>query len=339
MKSRDNSIYLTSDFIDNIYDNNHWNVAIRVKPDTYPYAGNVTEATAPNYTVDFYAVNHNQGDLINEISLSKSINNASGSAFLSNPKRIYVGAELENFTGSVQFQSDVMVGGCRAWLDFLPNDAVKSHNLDASNFGNKESFQASTMFMLDNHHIPSRDLKILNWDFDTVTGSDASGDFRVDDITSGSTDTIYGWPDTIIRRMHEGRGRSFGASKTSFVDDRFVFALKKELPEISFTNENVFIKGDREINFIKDDDVSDNFYLLEKSMNAIVSEKMLETFSTIQEFANLIGRPEDRYRQNYKRLDKVRELFFNRVTTDIDFETFTNYYKWIDSSVSSMISQ
>ena len=339
MKSRDNSIYLTSDFIDNIYDNNHWNVAIRVKPDTYPYAGNVTEATPPNYTVDFYAVNHNQGDLINEISLSKSINNTSGSAFLSNPKRIYVGAELENFTGSVQFQSDVMVGGCRAWLDFLPNDAVKSHNLDASNFGNKESFQASTMFMLDNHHIPSRDLKILNWDFDTVTGSDASGDFRIDDITSGSTDTIYGWPDTIIRRMHEGRGRSFGASKTSFIDDRFVFALKKELPEISFTNENVFIKGDREINFIKDDDVSDNFYLLEKSMNAIVSEKMLETFSTIQEFANLIGRPEDRYRQNYKRLDKVRELFFNRVTSDIDFETFVDYYKWIDSSVSEMISQ
>ena len=69
-----------------------------------------------------------------------------------------------------------------------------------------------------------------------------------------------------------------------------------------------------------------------------VSEKMLETFSTIQEFANLIGRPEDRYRQNYKRLDKVR-CFLNRVTADIDFETFVNYYKWIDSSVSAMISQ
>lgn len=338
MKSRDGSINLTSSYIENIYDNTHWNLAVRVKPDTYPYAGNVTNTT-PNYTVDFYAVNHNLDELIYEISLTASINNASGSAFLTNPKRIYVGAELENFTGSAQQQSDIMVGGCRAWLDFLPNEAIKSHNKDASNFGNQESFQTSNMFTIANKHIPSQDLKILNWDFDTVTGSDASGDFVVDDITSGSIDTIYGWPDTIIRREHKGRGRSFGASKTAFVDNRFVFALKKELPEISYTNDNVFIKGDREINFIKDDDVSDNFYLLEKSMNAIVSEKMLETFSTIQEFANLIGRPEDRYRQNYKRLDKARELFFNRVTADIDFETFTNYYKWIDSSVSAMISQ
>ena len=85
------------------------------------------------------------------------------------------------------------------------------------------------MFTIANKHIPSHDLKILNWDFDTVTGSDASGDFEVDDITSGSTDTIYGWPDTIIRREHKGRGRDFGASKTAFVDSRFVFALKKEL--------------------------------------------------------------------------------------------------------------
>ena len=338
MKSRDGSINVSSPFIENIYDNTHWNVAVRVKPNTYPYAGNVTNNT-PNYTVDLYAVNHNLDELINEINLTVSINATSGSAFLSNPKRIYLGAHLENFTGSVQQQSDIMVGGCRAWLDFLPNEAIKAHNKDASNFGNRDAFQTSNMFTIANKHIPSQDLKILNWDFDTVTGSNASGDFAVDDITSGSTNTIYGWPDTIIRREHRGRGRGFGASNTGFLKDKFVFALKKELPEISYTNENVFIKGDREINFIKDDDVSDNFFLLEKSMNAIVSEKMLETFSTIQEFANLIGRPEDRYRQNYKRLDKVRELFFNRVTADIDFETFTNYYKWIDSSVSAMISQ
>ena len=338
LKSGDSSINLSSNFIENIYDNNHWNLALRVKPNTYPYAGNVTD-TQPNYTVDLYAVNHNLDDLIHEINLSTTIDFTSGSAFLSRPKRIFVGAHLENFTGSVQQRTDIMVGGCRAWLDFLPNEAIKTHNKDISNFGNIQSFRTSNMFTINDKHIPSYDLSILNWDFETVTGSDASGDFIVEDITSGSTDTIYGWPDTIIRREHKGRGRGFGTSQTSFVDDEFVFTLKKELPEISYTNENVFIKGDREINFIKDDDVSDNFFLLEKSMNAIVSEEMLRTFSTIQEFANLIGRPEDRYRQNYKRLDKVRELFFNRVTSDIDFETFVNYYKWIDSAVGDMISQ
>jgi len=338
MKSRDKSINLSSDFIPNIYDNNHWNVAVRVKPLTYPYAGNVTN-TKPNYSVELYAVNHNMDELVHEVNLSTNINFTSGSAFLSKPKRIFVGAHLENFRGTVQERSDIMVGGCRAWLDYIDNSAIKQHNKDVSNFGEQESYRSSNMFTLENKHIPSYDLNILNWDFDTVTGSNSSGDFIVDDITSGSTDTIYGWPDTIIRREHRGRGKGFGASKTSFIENEFVFALKKELPEVSYTNENVFVKGDREINFIKDDDVSDNFFLLEKSMNAIVSEEMLRTFSTIQEFANLIGRPEDRYRQNYKRLDKVRELFFNRVTSDIDFETFINYYKWIDSAIGDMISQ
>ena len=39
----------------------------------------------------------------------------------------------------------------------------------------------------------------------------------VDDFSSGSTDTIYGWIDNIIRREHKGFGVSFGANKTSFL--------------------------------------------------------------------------------------------------------------------------
>ena len=94
VKSADGTIHLVSDYIQNIYDNTHWNLALRIKPRTYPYAGNVTNAT-PSYDLNFYAVNHNMDIVRNEILLSEVIEHNSGSAFLSNAKRVYAGARLE----------------------------------------------------------------------------------------------------------------------------------------------------------------------------------------------------------------------------------------------------
>ena len=332
------TINLESDYIQDIYDNNHWNVALRIKPSSYPYAGNVTN-TRPDYEVSFYAINHNISEVRHEIELTTSISDRSGSAYLSYPKRVYAGAHVTNFTGSVINQSDVEIGAVRGWLDYISNDSLKNHNLDPSNFGQERSYRPSTAFSVDDKIITSRELTILNWDFSTVTGSDSSGEFIVEDITSGSTDTLYGDIDEVIRREYRGKGANFGASKTSFAENEFLYSQKKELPEISFTNDNVFIKNDYEKFFVRDDDVSDNFYLLEKSMNQVVSEEMLKIFSTVQEMANLIGHPVDRYKVSYKKLDKVRELFYDNVTQDSDLETFLNYYKWIDESISKMVSQ
>ncbi len=338
IKSQDGTINLTSSYISDIYNNNHWNLALRVKPDTYPYAGNVTNAT-PNYTIEFYGVNYNFDELANEIFLTASVSNASGSAFLSNPKRVYAGAHATNFTGSVLQRSDMQIGSVRAWFDYIGDASIQAHNKDPLNFGNLETYRGSNIFTIADKQISSQELTIFNWDFDTVSGSDGSGDFTIDDITSGSSDTIYGWIDNIIRREYRGKGDGFGTSTSTFIENEFLYAQRKELPEISYTNDNIFIKGEEQINFIKDDDVSDNFYMLEKSMNQVVSEEMLKLFSSVQEFANLIGRPVDRYRHNYKRLDKVRQHFFDKVEQDMDPEAFIRYYKWIDASISEMVNQ
>ena len=343
VKNQEESIHLISDTFEEIYDNNHWNLALRIKPSTYPYAGNVVgnPATPTDYVVEFYAVNHNFDIVENEVLLSATINNYSGSAFLSNAKRVYAGARLQNFTGSVLENSDIELGAVRGWFDYVGNDIIRQHNKDPSNFGNLKSYGESNMFTIENKQIPSQDLMILNWDFDTVTGSDGSGEFLVDDLTSGSTDNIYGWIDNVIRRENKGEGYRFNRGPTSsgFLKNNYLYALKKELPEISFSNDNVFIKGDRQKYFIKDEDVSDNFYMVEKSINQVVSEEMLKMFSSIHEFSNLIGRPVDLYRPNYKRLDAVRAHFFENVESDVDREKFIKYYKWIDQAVSEMILQ
>ena len=136
IKSADGRTNLTSSYFQNIYDNNHWNLALRVKPNTYPYAGNVStgSVTEPNYTLDFYAANYNFDVLENEVYLTASLTNASGSAFLCNAKRVYAGAYLTDFRGSVVNESDVQVGGVRAWVDYIENSAIQEQystgNLD-----------------------------------------------------------------------------------------------------------------------------------------------------------------------------------------------------------------
>jgi len=332
------AINVESDYIYDIYENEHYNVALRIKPQTYPYAGGVTNAT-PDYDIELYAVTTNFGEIENEVLLTASVGYADGAALMSAPKRVYVGAHVENFTGSIEQETDLQFGGVRAWLDYLGNDEILHHNKDVLNYGQRSSIDGSNLYLIDDVQIPTQDLTIFNWDFDTVTATDGAGEFVVEDITSGSTDTIYGWVDGIIRREHKAKGTDFASNDSSIIDYEFIQAYKKQLPESAYDAQNIYIKGEQEINFSDDDDVSDNLFIMEKSPAALISEEMLKSFSTTLEFANLIGRPIERFRLEYKDLAKARQLFFDKVESDMDFDKFFEYFKWIDSSISSMVNQ
>ena len=327
-----------SDYIYDIYDNEHYNVALRIKPQTYPYAGGVTNTT-PDYDIELYAVKSNFGEMEREVLLSTTLSFADGESLMECAKRVYVGAHRLNFSGAVREYSDIQVGGVRAWLDYLSNDEILEHNKDASNFGSRKSIDGSNPFVISNVQIPVHALTIFNWDFDTVSASDGSGEFTVEDTTAYGTDTKYGWIDDVIRRQCNGKGIEFALSDSSFVSNEFIQSYKKQLPESVYDASNIYIKGEQEINFSDDDDVSDNLFIMEKSPSMLISEEMLKAFSSTLEFANLFARPVNKYRLEYKDIAHARQLFFEKVESDIDFERFFEYFKWIDSSLSSMVNQ
>ncbi len=66
---------------------------------------------------------------------------------------------------------------------------------------------------------------------------------------------------------------------------------------------------------------------------------MLNMFSTVNEFNNLIGKVTDKYRVNYKKLNLIRSMFFDKVEDNLDFDRFTEYFKWIDNAISQFVSQ
>ena len=62
-------------------------------------------------------------------------------------------------------------------------------------------------------------------------------------------------------------------------------------------------------------------------------------FATVKEFNNIIGQPVNRYRQEYKALEKLRQAFFDKVQNTPDVEKYIEFYKWFDSSVNRMLQQ
>ena len=338
LKSGDGSLELSSSLYFDVYENSLWTLAARVKPVGYPFYGSYSSEDQ-EYIVDFYGVRHKAGEIDDYFHLSSSVSYASGSSFMSNRKRVFVGANRTNFTGSTLQKSDVKISNCRFYLDYLDNSVLNEHNKDITIHGSNKSFEGNTAFgtNLENKRISSLETIALNWDFNKVTGSDSSGQFLTQDISSGSTDTLYGWIDEIIRREHRGLGYGFSNSDTGFLSREYMTLYKKELPEISYTADNIKIAGIEEEAFLTDKDVSDSLYALEKSMYQVISEKMLESLSSTSEMNNLFGKAIERYRMNYKNLDYAKRIFFDKVEEDPDFDKFTEYFRWIDKSIYSFV--
>jgi hypothetical protein len=335
---------LTSSFYGDTYNGERWVVAVRVSPTKHPNVGAVVTGSADDtYTINFYGVNALYGDVQNEFEVSNTITYAQGLDIVSNPKRFFAGAHRQNLTGTVLQQTDVKIGACRIWYDYIPNDVLRAHAIDPDNFGTQHPYRKAHLFEnnLATRNISEAETLALNWTFETVTGSGPTGLFTVPDLSSGSalSQDRYGWVSKVLNSQHTGRGFGFPNSVTNAVDKNYVFAYKTQLPEVLTNDDTVKILERDDLQFTRETRPQNYYYAFEKSMYQEVSLDMLKMFSTVKDFNNLIGEPVNRYRQQYKDLSKLRELFFERVRNTPDFEKFVDFYKWFDDSLNVLLRQ
>ena len=85
---------LTSPVFNNVYDNELWNLSVRVKPENYPL-GTFVDAEGFNYDIVFSGYNAKTTDLFNSFKVTGSVSNAAGKRFVECGKRAYAGAEKE----------------------------------------------------------------------------------------------------------------------------------------------------------------------------------------------------------------------------------------------------
>ena len=164
---------ITSSVFTNVYDNNKWNLAVRVKPEK-DYAPGLSGSQWGSASVEFVGYNSLGDNVENNFYLTASIPMASGSAFLSSSTRIYVGAHRTNFTGSQLEWSDAKISSTRYWIDNLSNEAIEAHSKDASSFGPLEPHKSAYLVknsadFFQQIQAPQSKTLALSWTFDTVT--------------------------------------------------------------------------------------------------------------------------------------------------------------------------
>jgi len=126
---------LTSSIFNDVYDNQRWLFAVRVKPVNYPFADGVSGSMGQNFTVEFSGYNATNDIISDSFLLTGSLSYSSANLFMTNAKRFFVGAHRTNFTGSVLTYSDCKISNLRVWMKYLTENELLAHARDATNYG------------------------------------------------------------------------------------------------------------------------------------------------------------------------------------------------------------
>ena len=349
LKDRAGNFELTSSVYSNVYDNQKWNFGIKIKDKFWPYSSGITGSNVNNdLELEWYGVNVELGVIKNEFTLTAS---SLDNSYLSNRRRYYAGSDRTNYTGSVITQTDVRVTSVRHWATYLENSVIVEHAKDPDNIGtlnpSKNAIFAVDVgaYGIDNVYFPQAATLALNWDFSQITGSDSNGEFTVEDASSGSVELRTRYPNTaylsnIVANQYAGRGYFPNAvSSISVVNKDYIAVAKQRLPEVVNSNDAVNILTRDDDLYPRERAISQVFFSFEKSMYGIISQEMINMFATITDFNNLIGNIANKYRNKYKDLDVLRNLFFEKIQNDPDLDKFIDYYKWIDSSIIIFLQQ
>ncbi|HAI42315.1 MAG TPA: hypothetical protein DCM40_31505, partial [Maribacter sp.] len=176
--------------------------------------------------------------------------------------------------------------------------------------------------------------------FEKNSASDEHGEFLVEDLTSGSSGNKYGDLSVILDKQHTGQGMFFQTNNSSSISKEYVATAKTQFFE-NFNNDNFIQVLDKDDEYFgKRARPIRYFFAIEKSMYQSINDEMIDLFASLsglQSYANVIGEPVNKYRRDYKKLNFIRRLFFNKITNTPDLEKYLEFYKWFDDSISAMI--
>ena len=156
--------------------------------------------------------------------------------------------------------------------------------------------------------VPETRTLALNWDFSVLTSSysvasDTNIDFEVTDMSSGSNsalDRISG--DNIYvgtsNKHYPGIGFGFPDSEKKVIRIEHVQTAKKSLPEMLNSYDMIDImESSVDYNTFSPYSKPVNYYLsIEKNPYQNISDEMVNMFSSMTAFNNIIGEPVEKYR-------------------------------------------
>ena len=330
------------------YDNSKWNFAVRLSP-IKEIGDTVLGGATSDYNLEFYGVKMLADEVEEEFTKTTVITSSNARAAMELAKFVSVGAlktDADPTNTTTVRDTDIKVSSVRFWYDYLSDAEIKGHASDASNFGrlnpNADAYafvSSLSSGLTTDIRVPRKDTLALFWDFSNVTAADSSGEFIVEDLSDRITDGRYGWFTDLLDKQVTGRGRRFLADDKQVVNKEFLYSAKHRTPEVLNSEDLIEIRTQDDDKFTRESRPITHFFAAEKSMYQVIDDDIINLFASIVEFNDLIGKPVNRYRMNYKALEKFRQLYFQKVQNVPSLEKYVHFYKWLDSSIGMMIEQ
>lgn len=322
------SVTLTSSIFEDITTDQHWNLSVRLKP---VYTGS-------SYVLEFAGYSNFVSDNFRSFSVSSSLPSTSGSLLLSTSKRLYVGAERDDVTGSLVYKSLIKGLSAKYWADYLAAEELKEHAKNPNNYGRLQPYEPYTL--ATSSYIPKSETLLLHWDFTNVTSSNSNGNINlIYDLTSGNTfgNSYANTPlEYLVGRRYDGKGYGFSPSST-IKNYELVYSSEQQSPENVYSNQLVNILATDDDYYTTAIRPQKYFFSLENSMYDVISKNMLNMFASIVEFNNFIGEPGNLYKSQYSKLKFFRKIFFDKASNTPDLDKYVGIYKWLDDALDSIL--
>ena len=81
----------------------------------------------------------------------------------------------------------------------------------------------------------------------------------------------------------------------------------------------------------------DTRFAIEVSAVQALNEDIVNIFASLEALNNAIGAPELLFSEYYPELQNLRDVYFHRLTSNIDFKKMFEFYKWINASIGLII--
>jgi len=80
-------------------------------------------------------------------------------------------------------------------------------------------------------------------------------------------------------------------------------------------------------------------FSIDFSLIDTLNRDIVTLFSTFDAIDNVLGSPELIFSPDYPDLEKLRNVYFNRIKEKLNFKAFIDFYRWFDTSIGTFIKQ
>lgn len=260
-----------------------------------------------------------------------SISGGATSAFLNNTSIVDSGARTTNFGG--------LLSNVRFWSKALTETEWREHVRNYKSLG-----------VID---------PLVHYNF----GKTRSGSFervRLDSMTKQETRAASGsngvltFLDFSLNGMHL-TGTNFPTDSDSLVGEIFDYSYLSPYFDEAATDEKIRARGflNQDLvdetpwasvapayEIVKSEEPTDDVrFSIEFSLIDALNRDIITMFSTFDAIDNALGAPELMFSPDYPDLDRLRNIYFNRIGQKLNFKAFFEFFRWFDTSVGTFISQ